>query len=195
MSTRPRPHRGFTLIEAILFIVIVGVAVFGILGAIGVINIRSAEPVQRKQAQLIAEALLEEVRLARMTYCDPNSPNYDSATSTANCATVGATAEVWGQEGASGRPYDNVNDYVTQAGVAQPAFNNGSGKLVDANGSEIGAGAYTATLKITPVALGDIVVSNAALADNDALAIEVTVSYTGGSVTLAGYRTRYAPQN
>lgn len=193
MSTKPR-QLGFTLIEAILFIVIVGVAVFGILGAIGLINIRSAEPVQRKQAQMIAESLLEEVQLARMTYCDPNSPNYDTATSTANCATVGATAEVWGQEGASGRPYDNVNDYVTAAGVAQSAFNSGV-NLVDANGNQIGGGAYTATLKITPVALGDIAVTSSSVADNDALAIEVTVSYTGGSVTLIGYRTRYAPQN
>ena len=191
MSTRPVRVGGFTLIEAILFMVIVGIGATAIISVMGVANSRSADPILRKQAQMIAESLMEEVQLARITYCDPASANYDAATSSADCASGGT--ENWGAEASNVRPYDNVNDYVTAGGAAQNAFNNGSGVLVDATGTAIGGGNYTATLAIEPVALNNIAITNAASADNNAFQITVTVSYGNESVVLTGYRTRYAP--
>jgi MSHA pilin protein MshD len=57
------PARGFTLIEMIVFIVIVGVALAGVLSVLNITAARSADPVQPKQAMLVAESMLEEVLL------------------------------------------------------------------------------------------------------------------------------------
>ena len=53
-----------------MFIVIVGAAVAGIIGMIGIATKSSADPLIRKQALSIAEAMLEEVRLQPFTVCD-----------------------------------------------------------------------------------------------------------------------------
>lgn len=53
--------RGFTLIELILFIVIVGVGVAGVLSVLNINAAHSGDPFVRKQALAIAESLLEEI--------------------------------------------------------------------------------------------------------------------------------------
>ena len=68
----PSPQRGTSLIELILFIVIVSTSVAGVLIAIDRSARSSAEPLVIKQALAIAEALLEEVQLMPFTYCDPD---------------------------------------------------------------------------------------------------------------------------
>lgn len=61
---------GVTLIELILFIVIVSVAIAGILTVMSTVVKSSSDPVLRKQAVAMADAVLEEV-LAR-AYSDPD---------------------------------------------------------------------------------------------------------------------------
>ena len=185
-----RRQHGVTLVELLLFIVIVSIAVAGVLQVLRLNAGASADPLRRKQALLIAEALLEEVQLARYTFCDPSSSNAATATSTTACVI----AERFGQGGGSGagqepvgtRPYDNVNDYVAAAGVAQAAFNSGGALAVSG---------YTASLTIVPENLGDIVSSytSGAIDVGEVLRISVTVSYDNSSLTLDGYRTRHAP--
>jgi MSHA pilin protein MshD len=184
--------RGVTLVELIMFIVIISVALAGILQVMRLTTANSADPLRRKQALMIAEALLEEVRQADMTYCDPRSDNADSATSTAACTIK----ENFGNEGPAGtvflRPFDNVNDYVTAANTAQAAFNDGSARLTDALGRPLDVTGYSATVSIAPDSLGDIAAGSGA--DSEALRIRVVVSYAGDKpVTLDGYRARYAP--
>lgn len=76
-----RVQRGLTLIELIIFIVVVSVGLTGILAVMNVTVRESADPVVRKQSLAMAEAILEEV-LAKDF--DPNS-GYDT-TVAANCA-------------------------------------------------------------------------------------------------------------
>lgn len=60
---RPFASRGVSLVEVILFIVIVSVALTGVLGVMNLTTQRSADPLIRKQAIAAAESLLEEILL------------------------------------------------------------------------------------------------------------------------------------
>jgi len=180
--SRRRTQSGLTLIELVMFIVIVSAALAGILSVLNLTMRHSADPLQRKQALAIAEALLEEARLSRFTYCDPTDSKAEEAASAADCTIK----EDVGPETGNSRPFDNVNDYVTAYGVPQTAFNSG-GVLTDVTGAALPVPGYTATLTVTPEAL------NGVNSDNS-LRISVTVSYGSESITLDGYRTRYAPR-
>lgn len=182
-------HSGLTLIELILTIAILGIAATGVLQVINQTTAKAADPVRRKQAMLIAEGLLEEVELARMTWCDPTDANALTATSVGDCTVP----EKMGPEAIPGnaRPFDNVNDYSTL-----------SNTTVDAAGNAFGGGAgamsgYTASVAITSTdKLGppSMVIDGSATA-LALLRITVTVSFnpTVAPVVLEGYRARYAP--
>jgi MSHA pilin protein MshD len=94
----------------------------------------------------------------------------------------------------AGRPFDNINDYVNAPRVFVAAFDNAGGVLADANGNALGVSGYTARLMITPSALNGIGDDGNA-ADTNVLRITVQVSYGNETVTLDGYRTRYAPNH
>jgi len=183
-------QRGVTLIELVLFIMIIGVALAAIMGVMGITTSHSADTLRSKQALMIAEGLLEEVQLARFTRCDP-SGDVDAG---GNCTIP----EAWGQaapEPVGARPYDNVNDYVTAANTAVAAFNAG-GALADANGRVMNVTGYTATVALTPEAVGPggfQVGAGGTAADTDMLRIRITVSFDNQSLVLDGYRARYAP--
>ncbi|MFA6312356.1 MAG: type II secretion system protein, partial [Sterolibacterium sp.] len=72
---RRRPQSGLTLVELVMFIVIVSVALAGVLTVLNVTVKSSADPMIAKQMLAIAEALLEEVQAKSFTYCDPNDAN------------------------------------------------------------------------------------------------------------------------
>lgn len=183
------PARGISLIELLMFIVIISVALVAILRVQMQSSNMSADPQLRKQALAIAEGLLEEISLARFTFCDPTDPAADTAASPAGCAIP----EVAGQEaGAGGRPYDNVNDYVTSFGVAETYKTDAAGAFFP--------GDYEVSVTITPDAdLGaagnKITPSDATSANMNVLRISVVVSYRNGQVVLDGYRSRYAPNS
>lgn len=192
-------QRGATLIELVMFVVIVGVAVAGIL-AVYTNAVRSSEdPLTRKQMLSIAEAMLEETALMPFTYCDPD----DAGAATAGAAVVGpgncnAIVETIGPEAGESRynastPFDNVNDYSGfNTATASPAgIRDISGTLIS------GLSGYRARIAASPQALGPAGGTIAALDGNgrpQALLITVTVTAPGGdSISLSGYRARYAP--
>lgn len=201
----PVRQRGVTMIELILFIVIVGVAVGGILTVMNLTTRASVDPVRRKQALIIAEGLLEEVELAKFSYCDPLDPDADDADNTTASAKCLAVPERWGQlapePSAAGRPYDNVNDYVTAPDTWTAAFDAPGGVLADANGNPLDVKGYSARLKIAPAVLNGIgndlasPPNPANTADTAVLRITVEVRYDGETVRLDGYRTRFAPNH
>ena len=171
MCTTKR-QSGVSLIELIIFIVIVSTAVAGVLSVMNVTTQHSADPMLRKQAQAIAESLLEEIELQPFTYCDPDDANAATATSTAGCAT---TPEAMGPEAGETRyttpQFDNVNDYD---GFTMTGINDITNTPVN------GLSGYTASVAISPISSTE-------------LQINVTVSSGSDSLTLTGYRYRYAP--
>jgi len=207
MSSKKR-QRGVTLIELVIFIVIVGIGLAGILQMLNLSTRMSADPVRRKQALLMAEGLLEEVELARFTYCDPTDPNAGAALSAAvastSCTSAALVENVGQEAGGVARPFDNVNDYVKAFADEEQAFNNANGVLVDAAGNPYLANnanttykAYltvTATDKLGPT--GNTITSDNTALNMNALRVTVRVNYGSGTddnIVLEGYRTRYAP--
>lgn len=195
MSFRPPGRQGgLSIIELIIFIVVMGIAAAGIMQVFNLSTKASADPVRRKQALLLAEAMLEEIELARFTYCDPTDANAATATSAVNGGGTSpllcdSMPEGFNQEAATvTRPFDNVSDYVTAAGVATP-YAVGALPLVASVTMNVvapGAPLGTAALQLA---------SDATSARLNVVRITVTVNYGGANdnVTLDGYRTRYAP--
>lgn len=178
-----RRQRGLTMVELIIFIVIVSVAVVGVLQVITVSNRSSTDPARRKQAMAIAEGLMEEVRLASFTWCDFSDPNVETAKTVTDCKVK---PEGPGPEDMMLRPYDNVNDYGSAEDIPVAYTNDIAG-----NAFPVG---YTATVTVVNSALGS---ASAGLVPADAaLRITVIVSYAAGaeSVVLEGFRTRYSPR-
>ena len=118
----------------------------------------------------------------------PTANNVDTAANAAACEN--GLAENWGAEG-TGRPHDNINDYVPAANKPTTAFDL-NGQLSDANGNPMPVSGYSASVTITPQVLGGIGATGAG-ADTEVLRIRVTVSYGSEQVVLDGFRTRYAP--
>jgi len=197
MCTRHN-QRGISLIELIMFIVIVSVALAGILLVMNTVTKGSADPLVHKQALAIAESLLEEAELMPFTFCDPDDLNAASAVS----ATVGgsgcnSTVEAIGPENAFAEqptvetryhattPFDNVNDYHN-------FLMNGAGGIRDITNTSISAAldGYSATVAVAAVDFGGITA-----ASGDALRITATVTGLDGlPVVVEGIRTRYAPR-
>lgn len=193
---------GFTLIELVVFIVVISIAVVGLVAVISRTTSNSADPQLRKQALVLAESMLEEVQLARFTYCDPVlDPAAETATNalpfdpTSNPGGCNTPQNVRAAPSNPVRPFYNVTDYVR-------AFNAPLTYTQDATGDNFPAG-YTMSVTVAPEAAlgptGSLVAPasgavDATPANLEALRITVVVSYGGNqSITLVGYRTRYAP--
>lgn len=187
MCTKGNFQSGLTLVELAVFIAVVSIALAGVLLVMNFTTNRSADPQLRKEALAVAEALLEEVEMSGFTWCDAQDANFLTATGAFTGANgCASTVENAGPEVGNSRPYDNVNDYVEAYGMPQTLTGDvtGSSALIPAG--------YTVTLTEIPEALGGISSGSPPAATN-VLRLTVTVSYSGGSVTLEGYRTRYAP--
>lgn len=175
---------GISLVELIMFIVIVSLGIVGILSVMNVTVQASADPMLRKQAMAIAESLLEEIELQPFTYCFPTDPNATVAANTAACTGGAAGSE--DVLPAAARVSNALNVPRTANNVAD--YNNLSLPVIyDINGAAVGTVGYSAVVNITQVA--------ALAANNDALQINVTVTDPGANTyTLTGYRFRYAPR-
>jgi MSHA pilin protein MshD len=183
MSTN---QSGLSLIELLVFIVVVGIAVTGVLSVYSLNARSSADPMVRKQALAIAESLLEEVLSKPYTYCDPDDANADTAANVGACAIP----EGMGPEVAQGEtrysnvtPFDNVNDYNGFNMPAPPGIDDLSGSHVT------GLDGYSASVQVQqPAGAFNGVPAS------ETLLVTVTVTAPGNlGVSLSGYRTRYAP--
>ena len=177
-----RRQIGLTLIELVVFIVIVSVAIVGVLTVLNITVMRSSDPLVQKQAQALAEGLLEEIQTAYFAYCDGADVQLKYANTVANC--TGGVGDSYGAESGETRPFDTVKDYASAAGTSTAL----SSVLPNELSVDAPAG-YTAAVVIGPAALGDI-----KLASGDALLIRVTVTNGSTQAVAEGYKTRQVPQ-
>ncbi len=173
--------RGLSLVEQLIFIVVVSAGLAGVLQVFVQSTAASADPLLRRQALAIAESLLEEVQLMPFTWCDGDDANVATALDATGCA--GGPDNI-GPEPGENRyalpQFDHVNDYhgFTMTGIkdiTQTAVSGLSG--------------YNASVTVANAALNTI-----GAGSGDALRITVTITGPVGTlVTLEGYRTRHAP--
>ncbi|MCX7175577.1 MAG: type II secretion system protein [Proteobacteria bacterium] len=188
---RRRSQLGLTLVELVMFIVIVSVALAGVLTVLNITAKNSADPLIRKQMLAIAEALLEEVQSKAFTYCDPTDANAATAASTAGCATTpeGLGPDVGETRTSNTNPFNNVNDYyVASTGyvLASP--------IPDITNTFTSPAGYSAVINIVPEALGPVAaLVGDGTAASASLRIAITVSYGSNSLVVESYRTRYSP--
>ncbi|MDK9725777.1 MAG: prepilin-type N-terminal cleavage/methylation domain-containing protein [Sterolibacteriaceae bacterium MAG5] len=125
----PARQGGITLVELIVFIVIVGVGIAGILAVMNVTVRSSADPVAHKQMVALAEAILEEVMAKdytpNATYPEPAAntcPDRSLADDVDDYANCNGTASIPGTEplGASAL-LGFLADYRAQVTVEAPA--------------------------------------------------------------------------
>jgi len=162
MSIKRHPRaapRGFTLIEMIVFVVIVSVALAGVIMVFSNTVRTSADPVQPKQAMLVAESMLEEVLLK--PFANP---------------TGGYTPACPGTVAACNRAlFDDVNDYAGYAST-------GVYSLDDLGTKVPGLENYNVSVSVAPAtatATGNSIAG---------LRVNVTVSVGATTYTLSGYR-------
>ncbi len=161
--------QGFSLIELIVFIIVVGTALVGILGAQKISVGGSSDPLVRKQALTVAEMMLDQI-LAKDFQNDPADPANASATlgctpTTANTCRVNTPDDL--------PNYNDVDDYNgwDQSNVYQQdgAIN---AQLADT---------FRVRVTVTPAMLNGRAVKR----------ILVTVLGDFGPVELVGHRANY----
>lgn len=191
MSSRTPGQSGITLIEQIVFILIVSVGVVGLISVMNPMIRQSADPMVTKQFVAIAESLLNEVLHQPFTWCDPDDANASTAQAYGGCASnaqnaMGPTPAGETRNGGVGAVFDNVRDY---AGFAMDNVSDPTGVSV-ING-------YRAEVAMAEAG------GTFGLAADAVLLITVTVCRTTTpssacagreSFALTGYRFRYAPR-
>lgn len=195
---------GFSLVEVVLFIVVLGIGLAAVLALFNQVTRASVDPTVRKQALALAASIIEEIQLQPFTYCDPGDANVYTATSAtvggAGCAATAEAAPYGPEVGEAVRTgFDNVNDYAGFAmGSGQAAAD-----VTMLDGTVVSALAgYSVVVSIVQVVQDELpgfktVPGAGESVLDDALRITVTARHpgTGIAVTLQGYRTRYAPNS
>ena len=163
-----RRQVGLTLIELIIFIIVVSVGLMGVLAVMNATAKSSADPVIRKQALSVAEAMMDEI-LSKDFQNDSTGDN--TATPTLGC-TPSTTPRCRLNTVLDRQNYNDVDDYDTwaQTGVFQL-----DGSLAPVLGN------YTVGVSVLPMTL------------NAVAGKQVTVTVVGGTetVTLNGFRANF----
>lgn len=166
LTRRVASQAGVTLVELVMYIVVVSVGVAGILSVMTYTTRYSADPMVQQQALLIAESYMEEIL---QKYFIDRVPT----TATTICPAPEANRGL----------YDNVCDYhgLNDAG-ARDQF----------GGAIAGLGAYDVSVAVTG-SVGDTVALNNINNTGVLRVLRVDVRVTNGAtdVRLTGYRTNY----
>ena len=163
-----RRQAGISLVELVMFIVIVSIGIAGILSVMNVTTGGSVDPMLRKQAMAIAESMLEEIQLKEFN--NPADPG----------AFTGAATQ------ANRALFDDVSDYNGFATTG----------IYTVDGAAVIAGLEKYNVQVAVSSSGALAASGggSAVPAADAKLIAVTVTGPSAtSITLHAYRTNYAP--
>ncbi|MBT9612120.1 MAG: type II secretion system protein [Burkholderiales bacterium] len=155
--------RGFSLVEVIVFIMIVSVALVGVLSVMNQTTQRSADPLVRKQAIAVAESMLEEVAL------------HDFAVTSAPVAPTQANRQ----------SFDDIGDYhnFTTSGIYP----------IDSVTRITGLTGYSVLVTVASTDLGPATSLITTASNKAKLITVTVSGPDNVNVVLTGYRTAYGP--
>jgi MSHA pilin protein MshD len=165
-------NTGFTLIELIITVVVLGIGATAFTMLIIQTTRGSVDPLLRVQANAIAQSYLEEI-LAQ-SFCDPNFSNDCPNDCTANACSTCTIPD-------GGRP--NFNDICDYQGLIDAGAR-------DRNGAPIsGLGSYNVSVTVDDSASLGGLLGGA----GQVIRVDVDVTHTGlpGPVGLSGYRVNF----
>ncbi len=174
-----RTHNGFTLVELIIYIVILAIGSVSILTAIQTWDSKSSDHLIQKQAINIAESIMDEVNAMPFTLCDPQDFNVLTALTYSDCTIPQSglgPAPSTESRGDALDPYDNLFDYHNWSMTGISYIDNTSIPEL-AN--------YNSNVFLTPVTISG----------NAGYLIRVTVTPpTGIPVVLESFRSMHSPR-
>jgi MSHA pilin protein MshD len=166
---RLRAQLGTTLVEVIIFILIVSIAVTAVVNTLSLAVRGSADPLLQRQTLAVAESLIQEIDSQPYAQKDPYNP-------TGPDDSIGP--EAGESRAGSPLPFDNPNDYsgYSETGIVAP------------DGTAIaGLGGYSASVTASQQAVGNVPAS-------DGLLVVVTATGPDGQpIRLTSFRAQYAP--
>ena len=165
MSThKPITQGGFSIVEAIVFIVIVSVALTGVLSVMSFTTQHSADPLIRKQAIVVAESLLAEI--AQHNFSNP-------------------------ADGFSGAPIQSNRQQFDDIGDYNGFTSSGIYPIDDATAPILELAAYNVVVRVVDAPLGPAAVP---IPGGSVKLISVTVTGPDQvAVVISGYRSAYGP--
>lgn len=186
-------QRGFSLIETVIFIIVLGIGIAGLAVLYNRLTLSSVDPLVRKQAVAIAVSLMEEIQLRPFTFCDPDDPAVFTATVSTDCATQEGIGQEGGETRYASPFFDNVSDYASFPLMV------GIRDITDFPISGLEGYSAQVQVQVAGGPAGDFsgAVPAQPVVDLDE-ALRITVTVTGPANTqfiLQGYRLRYAPNS
>jgi MSHA pilin protein MshD len=176
-------QRGFSLIETVIFIVIVGVAVAGMVTVFTTNVAHSPEPLLRQKAVALANFYMDEILRKKWNEASPAGGGCVN-TGSGKCP-AGPAAIAIGTDGDTRANFDDIDDYngvndatpVDQSGIALANFNGYSVTVAVSSGTAL-----------DPLTSGsrDIDASDTLM-----IVVNVMVVATGDTISLTAYRGNF----
>lgn len=170
--------KGFTLIELIVAIVIIGIGIAGFAQLMNTSTINSIDPMVRQQANASARAYLEEILLK--SFCDPDITT--DCPVDCNTGSTCSSAACTDSTGESRITFDDVCDYE----------NLPDNVVRDQNGASVGLTDYIVTVTIYDD--GDADLNGLTGAARQSLRVDVNVTHTTNpnvDTTVTGYKINF----
>ena len=182
-ATRGVRHRGVTLIELVVSIVVVSIAVTGVLLVMNQTIRHSADPMAEHQAVAIAESYLEEILSRSFDEMEASGSPEDAPDPGPDSGETDRTN------------YDDVNDYHNLANNGCLATSLPCPALGDCPCDQTGApidGLNGYSVKLDVAYNPDLGPAGQKVGSADAALITVRVTHPAGvDISISGYRTRY----
>lgn len=197
MRSESQRQRGFTLIDVLVIIVLLGLVAGTTTTLFSQLAAQSAMTLKQRQLLAAATSLLDEVRAAPFTYCDGQDANVASAASSAGCATLvdGMGPEPGETRYSAGLTrFDSVTDYqgLVMPGAGCAGICDMAGNVLSVAGSPLQG--CSERVNLAPLAMPGVAAVDAG-GRAQSLRIVVTLSCAGlADIVVEGVRLRHSPR-
>ncbi len=177
-------QRGFSLIELVMFIIIVSIAVAGMTGQFSQSASRSHEPLLRQKGVLLANFYMDEILRKKWNHNTPAGGGCVDTGVGTNCNPGSPLAVAIGNDGQTLSAFDDIDDYH---GL------NDNPPQDQAGATLTGFGGYSVVVTVDSPAfdpLGDVT-RDVETVDIRRIRVDVTVTALNETLSLIAYRSNF----